>query len=378
MRAEASGSSESLTAAYVRLTTAGLLTDPVLVEEMLRPWLERRAVRAVGDPTMAVLTAQQVIVDFGLATPSDFPSAWAMERWLEIRLAQTAALFTGATAPAPMVPAPQPPRRAWLLPVLGAPWLGRWGKLKPLPWLLAATTSTAVISGLGAIALTVGAVSGGLSAVSNQAPLFPSAGSAQVLLLPQASATAVPKAPQRSQRQTAGSGSRSLSPSAAGTTRPGATSPFQPVVIDMAPLGATPAAPSPRPHSPPSPGSASSPPTSPSPASCIPDVTAAGVVAESRGIELAAGTAAPCPEPHPELALPQATSQPRAHRQTRSIPPTAAPPSHLGFDWGRGHGSGSVVPSRDRGHFRIPSQPNARSGPNRRAGRPTARSPGSR
>ena len=335
MRPDAAGSSGPVDAAYLRLATVGDLTDPILVEQMLRPWLQERAALATHDATMAVLTAQQVVVDFGLASSADFPSPWALEQWLDIRLAQTAGLFIGATPPgagAQLTPPPPPTSRAALLL---SPWLARLAKLRPLPWLLGGAATTAVAAGLAAAALTVAVTSGVVRTAPRQPPISPASGGAQVLLPPPDQVPLGATAPRRA----SGSGGQARGPRASGGNPTAHPTPFQPVVIVMAPLGqavVAPASPAPAPPSasfnqPPSPPVLPSPlpPTAAevSPRTCMPGFAVSAIVARAPTLELAAAADAVCPLPHPRPAsLPsprQLEVVSQAHSLARSVPPAA-------------------------------------------------------
>lgn len=300
--AEVAAVGDPLAAAFLRISLVGELADPVLVEELLRPWLERRALPLTHDRTMAVLTAQQVVVDFGLATPSDFPSAWAMERWLEVRLAQTAALFTGSSAPVgPTAPSLRP-RRAGLagIGVVPLAWLAR---LHRSSWWLGATAATAVVAGVGAIALTAAVTSPELQPMVGQTAPPLVAGGTQALLPPPGQSASTPVSPHRAGTEPSRrSGSRARSAGNTATARP---TPFQPVVIVMAPLGTTAVASSPPPRSGPGPV----PPASPSPAACLPPIRSLHRMLHSRAFRNGLGPRAACPLPHPELPLPPAATR---------------------------------------------------------------------
>jgi hypothetical protein len=379
MSPDATGSSESVNAAYLRLTTVGDLTDPVLVEGLLRPWLQQRAAVATHDATMAVLTAQQVIVDFGLSSPADFPSAWAMEQWLDVRLAQTAALFVGAPPPLAGGELAASPGPAASGALLLSPWLARLPKFNPLPWLLGGAATAAVAAGLGAVALTVALTAGGFHPGPGQSPIYPSAGGAQALLPPPSQRPVTSRAPQRSPRSAVGSRPTARGSSSSGTSTHAQTAAFQPVVIAMAPLGSTAvgsAPPPPQPSQPPTPSSAAPPPAAVPPEPCIPEVTAAALVVRAPIMELAATTQAVCPVPHPELPLPplQSPTTEQTHFMARGEPPAGH-----GIGRGRFHrGRPGAAPSPLGGRRRPAGPPDRRVGPKGRAEGPPARSLGAR
>lgn len=308
--AEVAAVGDPLAAAFLRISLVGDLADPVLVEELLRPWLERRALPLTHDRTMAVLTAQQVVVDFGLATPSDFPSAWAMERWLEVRLAQTAALFTGSSAPVGTTAPSLRPRRAGLagIGVVPLAWLAR---LHRSSWWLGATAATAVVAGVGAIALTAAVTSPEVPGVVGPAPPPLAAGGAQVLLPPPSGSAPTPVSAHRvPPEQRAGSGSSSRPTGGAPTAQP---TPFQPVVILMAPLGTTAVASSPAHVSVAVPVQSAA----ASPAACPPFIGSLQRMLHSRPFRSGLRPRAACLLPHPERHFP-----PTAMRKPTGVPPT--------------------------------------------------------
>lgn len=139
--------------------TLAALADPGgpdLAAEELRPQLEALANLELNDPLMAGLVAQQVVVDFCSRDPTDFAAPGDLAAWLEIRLAQTMALFAGMlgsaaitdAAPAP----PLPSRSRWRR--------SRWGLLGGIPGLVGATSIASVLAAAGAVAVTVGTTYG--------------------------------------------------------------------------------------------------------------------------------------------------------------------------------------------------------------------------
>jgi len=142
-------------AAFQALSSASG-SEWVEADRQLRPWLEARAELRIRDPAMAVLVAQQVLVDMQARSPREFAAAEALEQWLEVRVVQTAALFTGATASphGPRNEARPESRPKWLGLVLGLPFLYPVKHRRSLSLLAGATGAVAAATGLAAVIIT--------------------------------------------------------------------------------------------------------------------------------------------------------------------------------------------------------------------------------
>lgn len=267
--------SPAVAAAYEAVEQGLPLSDPGVTESILRPWLESLAARGVGDSTMAALVAQQVLVDLGLRVFSDFPSAVAMQQWLEVRVTQTVGLFTGMMAPPPGQAPPPKSGPQWRWGLLGIPFLGRLPKFGTFPWLVGGAASTALATGLAAITLTATFPAGIASVPTRAYPaqlpppptaqlLLPSPAATNVApLAPKESATPNPKGPSSSSVSASSTepvARKSVAPTAVVTTSPGPTSP-KPTPVPTKKVSPPP--PTPPPTSPPTPPP--TPPTSPPP-----------------------------------------------------------------------------------------------------------------
>ncbi len=340
MSQEAEGSGESVGVAYQRLLVGVGLTDPALVEDLLRPWLESRAEQVGADSTMAALSAQQVIVDLGLAAPADFPSARAMQQWLEVRLAQTVALFTGFAIPADhSQPAPSEPRH-WLVAWLNLPWLARFGRSPKLPWLLGATASTAVVTGFAAVVMAAAVASEGVNLALLPAGALGPQSVAQVLM---PLSTPAPR-DHGSSASGSGSGSKTgTSPLPSRRVGGSSSEPmFQPVVIQMSPLGSgSGGAPTPVPGE-----ALGRPPRSAAPPPlCDPSLGANGdQLGADRAREHEEDGSAGCRDQQPEPVPPSDKGvPPRRHHHSPPARATASVPSPP-------HGSSGNSPKERAGH----------------------------
>lgn len=140
--------------------TLAALADPGgpdLAAEELRPQLEQLANLELNDPLMATLVAQQVVVDLCSRGPADFAAPAELASWLEIRLAQTMALFGGmlgdVAVSAGQGPPPRRPARPWLR-------RSRWGILGGVPAIVGATSVASVLAAAGAVVVTLGTTYG--------------------------------------------------------------------------------------------------------------------------------------------------------------------------------------------------------------------------
>lgn len=257
--------SPAVATAFAHLSEGATLDISVL-DPVLRPWLETTAKAAVADYTLAALVAQQVLVDLGSRVASDFPSAQALEQWLGVRTVQTVGMFTGYTAPDVMpipVAAQAPP---WQLSFLAMPAFIHLPKWSTLSWLVGATASTAAVTGLAAISMTVMSP-GSLGAVPPQrSPASVPPPITSILALPTNSPSAPPSpkqaapSPSRSQPTRSSAGSSTIAKAvvkgnsgSAGTS--GAPTPTPPPTPPVTPPPTAPPTPpvTPPPTSPPSP-----------------------------------------------------------------------------------------------------------------------------
>ena len=135
-------------------------SDWVEADRLLRPWLEARAESRIRDPAMAVLVSQQVLVDMQARHPREFASPQDFGQWLEVRVVQTAALFTGAiSTPQPLAMDAAPGFwRGHLGAILGLPLLSNLHRFSSISVLAGATVLSAAVTGLAAVAIT-GAIS---------------------------------------------------------------------------------------------------------------------------------------------------------------------------------------------------------------------------
>lgn len=119
--------------------------------ERLRPVLRARAESATGDPVLAGLVAQQVLVDLASRTATDFETPSDLAGWLGIRVSQTAALFSGMlAAPASSEATPPPVRSGAVLGGLALAWRRR----VRLPAVVAATGIASLAAASAAVVLT--------------------------------------------------------------------------------------------------------------------------------------------------------------------------------------------------------------------------------
>lgn len=245
--------------------TLAALADPGgpdLAAEELRPQLEALANLELDDPLMAGLVAQQVVVDFCSRDPTDFTAPGDLAAWLEIRLAQTMALFAGmlgSAAIADAAPAPPlPSRPRWRR--------SRWGLLGGIPGLVGATSIASVLAAAGAVAVTVGSTYGPSSPNPGLVPVAQSPLAPRAVLTPPPPSPSTPTSPARTRKT-------NPKPSGTPSTVP-ATAPLA-AIVPAKPSPKTSTAPTVTPSAGKQPGSGSSPsppapPKNPSPSSGCP------------------------------------------------------------------------------------------------------------
>ncbi len=261
---------------------------------------------------MAVLVAQQVLVDMQARSPREFASPEDLWQWLEGRVAQTAALFTGAPATPQVsreeVRAKSEPR--WLGLLVGLPFLTPIKHLGATSLWAGTAAAAAAASGLAAVIITGGISYHGYEQVVSSLPAVHAP-----IGIPFAAPTP------------SGQGTARRRPATGGQTQTNHGSQLvlvaPPTVRQARPRAASPSAPSPRSQQPTVPRSPASPPTpEPSPG--------AGMSPPPPVPTPVSQPSCPSRVPHPPLERPGSRAR-EAHLEGRAEAPRRFPsPCHPG------------------------------------------------